>query len=440
MAEEVLSIKITADNSQAVAGLKQTETSMQNVSAAFKRQQEATQGLTTATATTEIATKRLDISLGELKDNLKYLKSELDVTIDPKKFVALRQEVDQVGNSIKAMEGKVGPDGGFGNAIAGARKFQFLLRSFAGIGLFAIFDVGYKAVASLAKELGMFGGKLDTLNQVSKDYDKTLDSNTHRAAEEESQLRILEKVATDLTKPYAVRISAVSELQQKYPAYLGNLSQEAILSGQAAAAINSIADALYKKAIAEAASSRSADSAKNLLDLKKQENELQKEAADIREKLKDSPRGKEGVIGGSTTMGDTGALDATDKLVARLTKVKDAIDLNDKAQLAFSRDMKFYNDEAAKLYDDTYKLDKQPKPKKEKVYGEAAKKPVKDTSEFKDKFVAEGPASEYLTWLKDIADEKEKVRLKTVELNTLETFQIKNNIPIVRKQLRLCKI
>jgi hypothetical protein len=210
-----------------------------------------------------------------------------------------------------------------------------------------------------ARSVGLAKQEIDKLKEVTENYNEALNTNNENAEKEITNLRILEKVATDTSKSMDVRIAAVKRLQELYPAYLGNLSKEEILSGKAALAINEITAALYKKAIAEAASSRSADAAKNVLDLKKEENTLLKEEQKLRENLnkEKNNRGRQGATGGSTTGVTSAELDGYDKLLAKLTGVKDRIEQNRLGQLTFGRDIQFYNDEAAKLYDQYYKLD-----------------------------------------------------------------------------------
>ena len=117
MAEEVLSIKITADNSQAVAGLKQTETSMQNVSAAFKQQQNSVKALDTSTQEAISTNGKMNSSLGEMKSYLKDLKAELNATVNPAQFKEVRTEIDNTANSIKSLESKGGAVFGFGAVL-----------------------------------------------------------------------------------------------------------------------------------------------------------------------------------------------------------------------------------------------------------------------------------------------------------------------------------
>ena len=282
----------------------------------------------------------------------------LQATADAKAMGAQLKELDA---SVGQNQRNVGNYGGaigaaFNKAWTGIRVAANIL---PGLGISGLLLAVYEGAVFAAKGIGLFSDKVDNLKKVTEDYQEALSSNNKQAAVEATNLKVLEKVATDNTKAQSVRLAAVKELQDTYPAYLGNLSQEAILSGKAASEIDKITQALYTKAIAEAASSRSADSAKNLLDLKKEENDLLKKEKETRSEIaaNENKRGKQGVIGGSSLGVTSTELDSYDKAVAKMTGIKDAIEKNRNAQLAFGKDIQFYNDEAAKLYDSYYKLE-----------------------------------------------------------------------------------
>ena len=216
MAEEVLSIKITADNSQAVAGLKQTETSMQNVSAAFKQQQNSVKALDTSTQDAISTNGKMNASLGEMKAYLKDLKAELNATVNPAQFKEVRTEIDNTANSIKSLESKGGADGGFGAAIGGARKFQFILRSFAGVGLFAIFNVLYEGLNELA--LG-FDRAEKLANKFQDSYLKGMSAAVGGAEAEAANVNSLVIAIEDESISRKHRQEALDSLKKSYPEY-----------------------------------------------------------------------------------------------------------------------------------------------------------------------------------------------------------------------------
>lgn len=78
---------------------------------------------------------------------------------------------------------------------------------------------GKDAIKSLAENQQLLN---DALKESSGSY-----------AEEKVNIEVLYKTANDLNKSYKDRKRAVDELQQLYPAYFGNLTDETIMTGQA---------------------------------------------------------------------------------------------------------------------------------------------------------------------------------------------------------------
>ena len=72
------------------------------------------------------------------------------------------------------------------------------------------------------------------------------------AQAEITKLNTLYKTATDENQTRETRLQAVKKLQQEYPSYLGNLSQEAIMAGQAAGQYQKLATAIINAAKARA--------------------------------------------------------------------------------------------------------------------------------------------------------------------------------------------
>lgn len=73
-----------------------------------------------------------------------------------------------------------------------------------------------------------------------------------KASDEVVSLQLLYKAATDVTLSYENRKKATDKLQELYPDYFKNLSDEAIMAGEAESAYKRLTQAIYDKAIAEA--------------------------------------------------------------------------------------------------------------------------------------------------------------------------------------------
>lgn len=133
--------------------------------------------------------------------------------------------------------------------------------------------------------LTVFGGKMfeaanktddatDSLEEFRKkiaDIDK---QSQTQAVNEITQLRILETTATNVANSQELRVAAANKLLELYPSLNAQTSQEAILNGQAANAINAVADALIKKSLAAAAGRKIEVISDRELDLIEQERTI----------------------------------------------------------------------------------------------------------------------------------------------------------------------
>lgn len=116
----------------------------------------------------------------------------------------------------------------FKQLVSGIFSWQTLLS--VGVTLLTLY--GGKLVEFASKALK---GK-DTIKSLAENQqllNDTLKESSGSYAEEKVNIEVLYKTANDLNKSYKDRKRAVDELQQLYPAYFGNLTDEAIMTGQA---------------------------------------------------------------------------------------------------------------------------------------------------------------------------------------------------------------
>lgn len=101
---------------------------------------------------------------------------------------------------------------------------------------------------------GMFKAKeaVDVNAEALKEYKKAVDESLKSEAEATVTSRLLYGVATDTTRSMEDRLSAVHQLQDEYPDYLGNISDEAILTGQAKESYDKLTQSLVENARAKA--------------------------------------------------------------------------------------------------------------------------------------------------------------------------------------------
>lgn len=101
----------------------------------------------------------------------------------------------------------------------------------------------------------LFKGKqaFDAAKQAAEQFQATMTEGAISAQAEITKLDLLYRAATDVAKPYNERKKAVERLQEIYPAYFGNMSDEQIMVGDAISAYNNLRDAIIETAQARAA-------------------------------------------------------------------------------------------------------------------------------------------------------------------------------------------
>lgn len=100
----------------------------------------------------------------------------------------------------------------------------------------------------------LFNGKqaFDAAKQAAEQFHATMTEGAISAQAEITKLDLLYRAATDVAKPYNERKKAVERLQEIYPAYFGNMSEEQIMVGDAISAYNNLRDAIIEAAQARA--------------------------------------------------------------------------------------------------------------------------------------------------------------------------------------------
>lgn len=118
--------------------------------------------------------------------------------------------------------------------------------------------VGVTLLTAYSKEIGQFFSELfkgrkelDASEFSMRKYAEAIAAGRVEAVKETAELETLYEAATDLNRSYEERLTAADKLQEMYPSYFANLSDEAILAGNA---INKYRE--LKATILEAAEAR----------------------------------------------------------------------------------------------------------------------------------------------------------------------------------------
>lgn len=88
-------------------------------------------------------------------------------------------------------------------------------------------------------------------------------------------LNLLYNATQDITKSLDERRAAVKKLQEQYPEYFSNLSEEEILAGKATDAYNRLSDAIIRSARARAAQDKMVENQKKILELEEEQAKAQ---------------------------------------------------------------------------------------------------------------------------------------------------------------------
>ena len=151
------------------------------------------------------------------------------------------------------------------------------------------------------------------------------------AAQETVSLRTLYMTAQDTTQAMQTRISAVDELQRKYPGYFGNMSQEAILAGKASEAYRQLTDDILATAQARAYEKKIAELTEKNIDIQDKIDEQTKYLND-NEKAYNSALKASRTYYGTSTAGVGVYINANKELTDTFEETQEALKDN-KAEL-----------------------------------------------------------------------------------------------------------
>lgn len=211
----------------------------------------------------------------------------------------------------------------------------------------------------------------DEAEKAQKRYTESLkqteQSARSNAAAEIAHIQTLTQSAANVELSMKVRLRAVKELQETYPSYFGNLSQEAILAGNVADEMNRATKAIIAKSMATASEKKLALTGERFLDIR---DEIIKANEDVRKANErfqaESTRANNGYVSAAN---ETNALTTTryardleNKKEYRDGLIKQADELL-KAQKGYANAFKAYSEDAGNMMIEGSDLKKDPKTK-----------------------------------------------------------------------------
>jgi hypothetical protein len=268
MAVETLKIVLTADNKQAIAGMNETVTSLNKVSAA---------GAATGGAVTKMGSNFTGLS--RVIQDLPY-------------------GFNGIANNLTQLVPAAGAAGLAFSAIVTALTFA---------------QVGF----------GAWTRGMKLASDATTMYNKVNESFIENIAKERSELDSLYITATNANVPMKARNAAVEQMQSKYGSYLSNMDAESIKAGLAADNYMRIVSALNKKAMAQAGEEVKIEKYKELFKIQEKINALNQEyGVGVKKVVEDTSEGYAKINTSAGGVAES-TQETADKAEAAATKVAD---------------------------------------------------------------------------------------------------------------------
>lgn len=228
-------------------------------------------------------------------------------------------------NKAAAAEGRAGVS--IWKALSGA-FFSWNTAISVGVTLLTVYG------GEIVKWIGsLFQSKeaIDANKTAQEAMHEAMIKGSQSAAQETVSLRTLYMTAQDTTQAMQTRISAVDELQRKYPGYFGNMSQEAILAGKASEAYRQLTDDILATAQARAYENKIAELTEKNIDIQDKIDEQTKYLND-NEKAYNSALKASRTYYGTSTAGVGVYINANKELTDTFEETQEALKDN-KAEL-----------------------------------------------------------------------------------------------------------
>lgn len=221
-----------------------------------------------------------------------------NLTATAESFSYLKQQTGSTGGALKALGASIAGSGGI-----------LLGVSLLTTGFTLLAQSGLSVEDIINKITGSFDNFGKELNALRVEAEKN-------SGQEIANVKALVSVAQDEIKSRKDRLIAVDELQNKYPAYFGNLTKEQILTGDLTTVTKELSKAIIARAEATAIADKIGALASQKLDL-----QIQKEKAILKlQEAQSNVKNKVTVTGG--TLGATG-ISEQGQLASATSRVRD---------------------------------------------------------------------------------------------------------------------
>lgn len=214
--------------------------------------------------------------------------------------VQLNQEITALDTNLKKADASIGNHqrnvGNYTGAISNffGKTFGFLKNLaylLPGIGIAGILGIITEGITALVSEIFKGSTATNTWKENLSNLNSMMSEANKQAGKEISALKQLYQAAVDVNLPMEERLEAVQDLKKEYPVYFSQLSNEAILTGQAAIEYKNLTTEILASTKARAATAKLADIESKKLDVDFQKQKVRNAVANekARAKTKNTP-------------------------------------------------------------------------------------------------------------------------------------------------------
>lgn len=240
------------------------------------------------------------------------------------------------------------------------------------------------------------------------------------SAKEKAELELLYKATQDTSRSMKERNAAVDELQKKYPAYFGNMSNEEILVGKAKNSYKELTKALIANAQARAIEDKLVENSKKRIEqmdkVVNAEYQAMMKEKELNELMTKTPEGNYGSI----TINYDKLRREIESLKETAQSSRDAILSIDLANKKLAKSIN-----VSDLLNDFGKEDK----KKAEEYAEYIKKITEDLEKSRIDIIADGRKREVAEVEKEYNDQ-----IKAIKGNSAKEIELRTNLEILKRK------
>lgn len=211
-------------------------------------------------------------------------------------FLAISNNIpilaDRIANLRAQNEAAIAQGGKAVNVLTAVVKSFFSWNTVLMLVITAVTLFGDKIIEFIAN---MFKAKeaIDVNAEALKEYQNAVNESRKAEAEAIVTSQLLYDIATDETRSMEDRLSAVRQLQKEYPDYLGNMSEEAILAGNAKDAYDRLTESLIENARAKAYLNAITEQQSKIIDEEIKQDEARERLLEKQAELEDKKRVEE---------------------------------------------------------------------------------------------------------------------------------------------------